>query len=115
MGLGILEDHKLQHVPGQLVSAVLNKIPCLLNSGILVAMIANFKSKLHLQRTIGTAILEESEQDYNNVQIHKHLKYDTSGPVPIVLIPQPSDDPNDPLVYKEKSLVAQQSQTLSIQ
>jgi MFS family permease len=26
-----------------------------------------------------------------------NLKYDTSGPVPIVLIPQPSDDPNDPL------------------
>jgi hypothetical protein len=26
------------------------------------------------------------------------LKYDTSGKKPIVLIPQPSDDPNDPLV-----------------
>lgn len=27
-----------------------------------------------------------------------NLKYDTTGPTPIVLIPQPSDDPNDPLV-----------------
>lgn len=26
------------------------------------------------------------------------LKCDTSGPVPIILVPQPSDDPNDPLV-----------------
>lgn len=26
------------------------------------------------------------------------LKYDTRGPKPILLIPQPSDDPNDPLV-----------------
>lgn len=26
------------------------------------------------------------------------LKYDRSGPVPTILVPQPSDDPNDPLV-----------------
>ncbi|KAL8975166.1 MAG: hypothetical protein Q9197_000623 [Variospora fuerteventurae] len=26
-----------------------------------------------------------------------YLKYDRSGPVPILLVPQPSDDPNDPL------------------
>jgi hypothetical protein len=26
------------------------------------------------------------------------LKCDTSGPIPIILVPQPSDDPNDPLV-----------------
>ncbi len=26
------------------------------------------------------------------------VKYDFSGPTPIVLVPQPSDDPNDPLV-----------------
>ncbi|CAI4216809.1 unnamed protein product [Parascedosporium putredinis] len=28
---------------------------------------------------------------------HTHLKCDTSGPEPIVLVPQPSDDPEDPL------------------
>lgn len=27
----------------------------------------------------------------------EYLKCDTSGPVPIILVPQPSDDPNDPL------------------
>ena len=26
------------------------------------------------------------------------MKYDRSGPVPVILVPQPSDDPNDPLV-----------------
>ncbi|KAF3481689.1 uncharacterized protein GIQ15_04448 [Arthroderma uncinatum] len=26
-----------------------------------------------------------------------HLKYDKTGPVPVILVPQPSDDPNDPL------------------
>jgi hypothetical protein len=26
------------------------------------------------------------------------LKCDRTGPVPIILVPQPSDDPNDPLV-----------------
>jgi hypothetical protein len=30
--------------------------------------------------------------------IDPNLKYDTSGSVPIILVPQPSDDPNDPLV-----------------
>ena len=29
--------------------------------------------------------------------LDSHLKYDTSGAVPIILVPQPSDDPNDPL------------------
>lgn len=29
----------------------------------------------------------------------RRLKYDTtSGPIPVILVPQPSDDPNDPLV-----------------
>ena len=31
-------------------------------------------------------------------ELDPRLKYDTSGKKPIVLIPQPSDDPNDPLV-----------------
>lgn len=33
-----------------------------------------------------------------------HLKYDKSGAVPIILVPQPSDDPNDPLVRKHHIL-----------
>lgn len=28
---------------------------------------------------------------------HTHLKYDRTGKTPILLVPQPSDDPNDPL------------------
>lgn len=31
-------------------------------------------------------------------ELDPNLKYDTSGSTPIVLIPQPSNDPNDPLV-----------------
>ncbi|KAL1993049.1 hypothetical protein VTN49DRAFT_3806 [Thermomyces lanuginosus] len=37
------------------------------------------------------------------------LKYDRSGPVPIVLVPQPSDDPNDPLnwpLWKRDAILA---------
>jgi hypothetical protein len=33
-----------------------------------------------------------------NTELNPDLKYDLTGPEPIVLIPQPSDDPNDPLV-----------------
>ncbi|KAI5281514.1 hypothetical protein KEM54_003239, partial [Ascosphaera aggregata] len=51
----------------------------------------------HLTHVPGTAnIIKEAEQQQ---QVHSHLKYDTSGPVPILLVPQPSDDPNDPLLW----------------
>ena len=36
------------------------------------------------------------------------MKYDTSGPIPIILVPQPSDDPNDPLnwpLWKRDSIL----------
>ncbi|TGZ79326.1 MFS general substrate transporter [Ascodesmis nigricans] len=63
MGLGILEDTKLEHVPGE----------CFwVNAGP--------------EATPTPA----DEMD-------PRLKYDTRGPKPILLIPQPSDDPNDPL------------------
>ena len=29
--------------------------------------------------------------------VDSRLKFDQSGPTPIILVPQPSDDPNDPL------------------
>ncbi|RJE26570.1 Mfs transporter [Aspergillus sclerotialis] len=60
MGLGVLEDTKLAHVPGS--AYVLDKEPC-----------------------------------GDQVPVNSSLKYDRSGPVPIALVPQPSDDPNDPL------------------
>ncbi|KAH7132440.1 MFS transporter-like protein [Dendryphion nanum] len=61
MGLGILEDHKLEHVPG-------------------------------------TALVLEDEQRRQEEQAvarNANLKYDKTGK--ILLVPQPSDDPNDPL------------------
>ncbi|KAI9714508.1 MAG: hypothetical protein M1820_000469 [Bogoriella megaspora] len=61
MGLGILEDNKLEHVPG-------------------------------------TATLEEEKLQLDESQIEATgLKCDRTGKHPIILVPQPSDDPNDPL------------------
>lgn len=37
-------------------------------------------------------------------ELDPRLKYDTSGKKPVVLIPQPSDDPNDPLVCSGRAL-----------
>ncbi|KAK1780152.1 major facilitator superfamily domain-containing protein [Copromyces sp. CBS 386.78] len=62
MGLGILEDRVLEHVPGT------------------------------------TQYFDDPERpQYATDATHEHLKCDRSGPVPIVLVPQPTDDPNDPL------------------
>ncbi|KAH0560017.1 hypothetical protein GP486_003462 [Trichoglossum hirsutum] len=60
MGLGILQDTKLEHVPG--TCYVLD---------------------------------DESKPDVTNKNLE--LKYDRTGSVPIILVPQPSNDPNDPL------------------
>ncbi|EON66743.1 hypothetical protein W97_05989 [Coniosporium apollinis CBS 100218] len=62
MGLGVLEDRKLDHVPGT-----------------------------------ATVLDDEARQREENVVVDPNLKYDRSGPHPIILVPQPSDDPNDPL------------------
>lgn len=61
MGLGILEDRQLGHVPG-------------------TAFVLDGDRK------------REVAQDATR----SHLKYDKTGK--ILLVPQPSDDPNDPLV-----------------
>ncbi|EFR01730.1 hypothetical protein MGYG_04731 [Nannizzia gypsea CBS 118893] len=62
MALGILEDSKLDNVPGT------------------------------------TYVLDDDGSSVETpVPGESHLKYDTNGPVPIILVPQPSDDPNDPL------------------
>ncbi|PGH14838.1 hypothetical protein AJ80_05764 [Polytolypa hystricis UAMH7299] len=63
MGLGILEDNKLDHVPG--TSYILH---------------------------------HDSDADSGDeIPTDPNLKYDRSGKTPIILVPQPSDDPNDPL------------------
>lgn len=60
MGLGILEDRKLEHVPGT------------------------------------AFVLEDRRGQEEAVARDANLKYDKTGK--ILLVPQPSDDPNDPLV-----------------
>jgi hypothetical protein len=40
------------------------------------------------------------ENSIETGELNPSLKYDLGGPEPIVLIPQPSDDPNDPLVCR---------------
>ncbi|KAI9039087.1 putative MFS transporter [Aspergillus affinis] len=60
MGLGILENSALAHVPG-------------------------------------TCDILQSEDSSERATVDASLKYDRSGSVPILLVPQPSDDPNDPL------------------
>ncbi|KAK7181442.1 hypothetical protein DPSP01_008674 [Paraphaeosphaeria sporulosa] len=61
MGLGILEDHKLEHVPG----------------------------------TANVLEDERRRQEEQGQARDAGLKYDKTGK--ILLVPQPSDDPNDPL------------------
>ncbi|KAK3900271.1 major facilitator superfamily domain-containing protein [Staphylotrichum tortipilum] len=62
MGLGILEDRVMEHVPGT------------------------------------TRYFDDPERpQYAANGAYGSLKCDTSGPLPIILVPQPSDDPNDPL------------------
>ncbi|QDS67661.1 hypothetical protein FKW77_004862 [Venturia effusa] len=60
MGLGVLEDHKLKHVPG-------------------TSIVAD----------------DEARRLETNTTLNPNLKYDPTGT--IILVPQPSDDPNDPL------------------
>ncbi|KAL2159444.1 hypothetical protein VTH06DRAFT_2449 [Thermothelomyces fergusii] len=61
MGLGVLEDRVMDHVPGT------------------------------------TRYFDDLERPQYAADGVEGLKCDTSGPVPIILVPQPSDDPNDPL------------------
>ncbi|GJP98079.1 hypothetical protein AnigIFM59636_007954 [Aspergillus niger] len=50
----------------------------------------------------GTTDILEREHPNNEPVIDSNLKYDRSGSVPILLVPQPSDDPNDPLLTDSK-------------
>ena len=54
---------------------------------------------------VGTSyVLDDESRPAQNGEFDSRLKYDKSGPVPIILVPQPSDDPNDPLVSSSTSL-----------
>ncbi|OAL06539.1 MFS general substrate transporter [Phaeosphaeriaceae sp. SRC1lsM3a] len=63
MGLGILEDHALDQVPGTAL------------------VLASDEQQRRVERNVANG--------------HRALKYDKTGK--ILLVPQPSDDPNDPL------------------
>ncbi|WEW60314.1 hypothetical protein PRK78_005799 [Emydomyces testavorans] len=81
MGLGVLEDHKLDNVPG--------------SSGEESVLFVGF-ADCAIPGT--TYILDDDSSSIEQTPAESsHLKYDRSGPVPIILVPQPSDDPNDPL------------------
>lgn len=48
--------------------------------------------------SLGTSrYFDDTERPHAAADESARLKCDTSGPVPIILVPQPSDDPNDPL------------------
>ncbi|KAE8414939.1 putative MFS transporter [Aspergillus pseudocaelatus] len=50
-----------------------------------------------LAQVPGTSDILERESSNEQTDVDTNLKYDRSGTVPILLVPQPSDDPNDPL------------------
>lgn len=80
MPLGILEPKGVEHVPG-------------------TPRDPHAALTIHLTcHVLGTVNVFEENQAREHVQPNTGLKYDTSGPKPIILVPQPSDDPNDPLV-----------------
>jgi hypothetical protein len=79
MTLGILEDTKLEHVPGEF-------------SGVFNGLVAPNSSS-------GTSfVYDDASRPVAPGSTDSRIKYDESGPVKIILVPQPSDDPNDPLV-----------------
>lgn len=81
MGLGVL-DVKGHQVPGKRLS-----IPC--------------SAHALPDTNIGTVTILEREAEQRQTEhvqsTNTQLKYDTTGASPILLVPQPSDDPADPL------------------
>jgi hypothetical protein len=82
MGLGILEDRVMEHVPGWF------KL-----SATLTQLLIEFKGT--------TLYFDDPGRPQIATELTAGLKCDRSGPVPIILVPQPSDDPNDPLVCSD--------------
>ncbi|KAK4995999.1 hypothetical protein LTR66_004292 [Elasticomyces elasticus] len=78
MGLGVLDDTRLQHVPAT------------------IQWLRGQAGSPWLIQT-GTSTLDDVEQRTHSGTRDPNLKY-SSGPDPVILVPQPSNDPNDPLV-----------------
>lgn len=49
-------------------------------------------------------VYEEAQRRDEQLRVAVDLKTDTSGKTPIIKVPQPSDDPNDPLVRVKPGL-----------
>ena len=79
MALGILEASS-GHVPGMYI-------------------IFSLGSNGLLSFSIGTShVYDDASRPLPIEESRSRLKYDRTGAVPTILVPQPSDDPNDPLV-----------------
>ena len=53
-------------------------------------------------------VYDDASRPTENGEPNPRLKYDKTGPTPIILVPQPSDDPNDPLnwpLWKRDSIL----------
>lgn len=90
MGLGVLEDHKLAHVPGKPLPP-----QCRSNSTRWMDTLADPVLR------IGTATLEDLDPVASLARGNdtSRLKRSKKG---VILVPQPSDDPKDPLVCKRQ-------------
>lgn len=84
MGLGVLRDRVMEHVPGRFVTTLFCSRPLSATTDSLKGTTRYFDDP-------------DRPQIAREEQLGR-LKCDTSGPQPIILVPQPSDDPNDPLV-----------------
>jgi len=90
MGLGVLEDHKLAHVPGKPLPP-----QCRSNSTRWMDTLADPVLR------IGTATLEDLDPVASLARGNdtSRLKRTKKG---VILVPQPSDDPKDPLVCRRQ-------------
>lgn len=77
MGLGVLDDPHLEHVPGKLTHTLLS---------------AGTRSDDVISGT--SYVYDDASRPTDRGGIDSRLKHDGD----VILVPQPSDDPNDPLV-----------------
>jgi hypothetical protein len=92
MGFGILEDRKLEHVPGKLIMFNVGDRLGVRGKSLADTHYGTGTAKVFQDERVGPGL--EDEVGERNTR----LKYDKTGK--ILLVPQPSDDPNDPLVRK---------------
>ncbi|GAB1195350.1 hypothetical protein APSETT444_004608 [Aspergillus pseudonomiae] len=64
-----------------------------------------------LAQVPGTSDILERESSNEQTNVDSNLKYDRSGAIPILLVPQPSDDPNDPLIAFEYTVTDNRCRT----